>query len=339
MGLGLLSLASFGVHKDNGVFLHKQMLNIAIGLIPATAFATIPPRTWIKAAPWLYGINILCLVAIFRVGAQINGSARWIEIAHIRFEPSEMAKLVTILTLASFYAMRQDKIKDLSTFLLGLLHVGVPMILILKQPHVGGALVILAIWAAISLVSNVPIRYIAVTGALFGLLVVGLFAFPKVFFGSQDYHSTRFLTLGTDMQTDAAREAFGVGGVSGTGFAKGEQGSMIPEQQTDFIFTIPGEELGLIGCTLALATFGLLFYRIWLVMLHAEDVFCRMIVTGILGVLAFHTFVNLFMITQMLPVIGLWLPFMSYGGTAMWLCMSGVALVMNIRSRESPILF
>lgn len=351
MGLGLLSLVSYGIHKDGGLSYHRQVVNVIIGLIPAAVFATVNPRVWMRASRWLYGLNILSLIAIFRFGAVRNGSARWIELGPIQFQPSEMAMLFTILTLAAFYAMRQDRIDRHSTFLLGLLHVGVPMVLILKQPHFGGALVLGVIWAAISMVSNVPPRFVAATVGIIVAFVGLAIVFPKEIPLFHGYHNSRIeAALGEDQkansgdrginyQTDQARIAFGVGGVAGVGFGKGEQGGYIPEQQTDFIFTICGEELGLIGCSLALATFGLLFYRIWLITLNADDVFSRMVATGVLGMLAFHTFVNLFMVTQMLPVIGLWLPFMSYGGTAMWLCMSGIALVLNIRSRERPILF
>ena len=114
---------------------------------------------------------------------------------------------------------------------------------------------------------------------------------------------------------------------------------MIPEQQTDFVFTIVGEEGGLVGSTIVLAVFGFFFYRIWLIYLHATEGYYKMLAAGILGMLAFHTIVNLAMVLQLMPVVGLWLPFMSYGGTAMWLCLSCVGLLLNVRSREKPVLF
>ncbi len=142
-------------------------------------------------------------------------------------------------------------------------------------------------------------------------------------------------------QTDRAEIAFGVGGVSGTGYLKGEQkmGHFIPEQNDDFIFTVIGEEGGLIGCTLVLAAYGFFFYRLWLVMFFASDPYYKMIVGGLFASLGFHMFVNIAMVLHIVPVVGLWLPFLSYGGSAMWMCMSAVALALNIRARERPILF
>jgi rod shape determining protein RodA len=146
---------------------------------------------------------------------------------------------------------------------------------------------------------------------------------------------------GKNWQTDRAEIAFGVGGVSGAGFGNGQQkaGHFIPEQHNDFIFTVVGEEGGLIGCTLVLAAFGFFFFRVFLIMHLATDPFYRMIAAGIFAILGFHTFVNIAMVLQIVPVVGLWLPFLSYGGTALWLCMACVGLLLNIRRREKPLLF
>ena len=347
LGFGLLALYSYGLHPGAGNFFRKQALNIVVGIVPAALFATIQPKVWMRSATLLYVINLLALVAIFKFGTSINGSARWINLGGaIQFQPSEMAKLISILTVASFYAMRQDRIRDLSTFLLGIVHIAVPMALVVKQPHFGGALVLGVIWFSVSLVANVPVRYLAATAVISGVFVAVLLMNPGLmpgFHGDRGYdwlHPTvKSSQTGMGFQTSQAKIAFGVGGVVGTGIGKGQQGQNIPEQETDFVFTIVGEELGLVGCSLVLAAFAFLFYRIWLVMYRATDPYYRMLAAGVLGMLAFHTFVNLFMVTQMLPVIGLWLPFFSYGGTAMWLCMATVGLVVNVRAREKPILF
>ncbi|MBL6010787.1 FtsW/RodA/SpoVE family cell cycle protein, partial [Bacillus halotolerans] len=112
-----------------------------------------------------------------------------------------------------------------------------------------------------------------------------------------------------------------------------------PEQRNDFIFTVPGEEAGFVGGVLILALYGFFFYRVWLVMVHAEEPYFRMIVGGIYTVLGFHMCVNIAMVLQLIPVVGLWLPFMSSGGTAMWLCLSCVGLLVGIRRHERPVLF
>jgi rod shape determining protein RodA len=146
---------------------------------------------------------------------------------------------------------------------------------------------------------------------------------------------------GSDYQTWRAEIAFGVGGVTGEGFLRGEQkrGRFIPEQHNDFILTVLGEEGGLVGTSILVCCFAVFFYRIFLIMFQATEFFYRLVATGIFAVLAFHTVVNTFMVVQLLPVVGLWLPFMSHGGTALWLCLACLGLLLNIRSRERPILF
>ena len=146
---------------------------------------------------------------------------------------------------------------------------------------------------------------------------------------------------GKNWQTDRAEIAFGVGGVTGAGFNQGGQkkAGFIPEQNTDFVVTVIGEEGGLVGCLLLLGAYGFFFYRIFLVMLHTSDPFGKMAAAGVFAVLAFHTFTNMAMVMQLVPVVGLWLPFMSYGGTAMWLCLASVGLLLGIRRRERSSLF
>ena len=219
------------------------------------------------------------------------------------------------------------------------------MALIAKQPHWGATMVVFFIWACICVAGRVPPKFLVLT-ALVGFLVLGgSFLFPRIFPRViHGYHANRLDAFlgrsaekGSNYQTDRAMIAFGKGGIIGDGFDRGTQGPFIPEQESDFIFTVPGEELGLFGCTLILISFGFFFYRIWLIMVWAQEPLYRMMAGGILGLFLVQTFVNLFMVMKLLPVIGLWLPFMSYGGTAIWLCMSAVALALNIERQSSRI--
>jgi rod shape determining protein RodA len=340
IAFGLACLFSEGIHnKDGGAFFRKQLINLGLGIVPFALFAVSSPKAWMRAWPVLYAINLVSLLAVLLHGSAKNGSARWIEIGSVQFQPSEMAKIFTVITLASFYVMRREEINKLSTFLLGLLHVSVPIVLIFLQPHTGAAMVICVVWLAVSLAAQVPFRFLGPT-CLAGVLLLGaLVLFPEKFPMLIHPYQLKRMKQMHGFQTTQAKIALGSGGIVGAGFCKGEVIKNIPEVENDFVFTIAGEELGLVGCTLILAAYAFLFYRIWLVMLHATEPFYRMLVTGILGILVFHTIVNLSMITGILPVIGLWLPFMSYGGTALWLCMTCVAIVLNVRRRERPILF
>jgi rod shape determining protein RodA len=352
--VGLYCLYSEGIHnKDGGSFFRKQMLFLGMGVAPFAAFAFMSPRIWMRAWPALYLVNIAGLVAVLVHGSAKNGAARWIELGPIQFQPSEMAKILTVITLASFYVGRREAMEKLSTFVLGLAHIALPMLLIFLQPHTGAAMVIAVIWLAVSVVARVPFKFLGPFVAAVGLFVGIVATHPKAF--PLLVHNYQLARMGAgvekqkskagipakknDYQTHQAEVAFGSGGVIGEGFLKGERMKTIPEVENDFVFTIAGEELGLVGCTLILAAFGFLFYRIWLVMLHATEPYYRMLAAGVLGILVFHTLINLLMITGIIPVIGLWLPFMSYGGTALWLCMSCIGLVISVRRHERPILF
>ena len=356
--LATLILLTFGLlcqfskaHDSGSSEFKKQLLNVAVGLVPFAIFSLVKPKLWMRAANVLYFVNLGLLATVLQIGVSKNGAERWISLGFTEFQPSEAAKILIVLTLATFFAKRHDQINRFSTFALSFLHIVIPVALIVKQPHMGASLAIVATWLCVCLAAQVPWRFVFGAGlAVVGLLIVA-FTVPSIGkYVVKDYHLGRLKALigggdkdtqGKNFQTYRAAIAFGSGGLLGTGFLKGEQKKlgMIPEQSTDFVFTIIGEEGGLVGCTLVLLAFGFFFYRIWLVFLNATEPFYRMVAAGLLGMLAFHTIVNLGMVLQLLPVIGLWLPFMSYGGTAMWLCLASVGLLLNVRSREKPVLF
>ncbi|HVT13375.1 MAG TPA: FtsW/RodA/SpoVE family cell cycle protein [Fimbriimonadaceae bacterium] len=339
MAYGFAALYSVGLRIGDNVF-KKQFVMAILGLGPFALFFFVDPKWWRKAAWYLYGFNLLVLTAVLFVGSTANGAQRWIDLKFMQFQPSEMAKILTVVTLAAFLAARQSSIAKLSTFALSFVHVAVPALLIAKQPHYGGAMVLLVIWLCVCIAGNVPMKYVV---AAILLLAGGAVASTQIPGFLHDYHLKRLQAMeqedksGASYQQDRALVAFGMGGLGGDGFRRGRQ--TLPEQQNDFIFTVVGEELGLVGTTLALFAYGFFFYRIWLVMLFAAEPYYRMLAAGVLGMLAFHTIVNLGMVLQILPVVGLWLPFMSAGGTALWLCMACVGLLLKVRAKEKPLLF
>ncbi len=174
--VGLMSLYSEGMTHDSGANFRKQLLNTAIGLVPFSIFAFVPPRIWRRiAGNVIYAINILALMFVLVKGVSKNGSERWIQLGSLQVQPSELAKILLVLTLASFYSRRQDSIQKISTFGLGILHVFVPAVLVLMQPHLGAAMVMVVTWFAISSVAGVPGKFMALaTGvALGGACAVG----------------------------------------------------------------------------------------------------------------------------------------------------------------------
>lgn len=347
LAAGLASLFS-KQYETHAAWFNKQVFNVILGFVPFSIFALVHPTVWMRYARVLYIGNVVLLALVLVIGKHDNGAQRWIPLGPIQFQPSELAKLFVAITLASFFATRQDAIDKFSTFGLSFAHVIVPAILILKQPHVGACLVLLVIWLSICLVANVPFKFVAGAVCATALLFVLAFTVPQVSsLVLRGYHHKRLGAMfksdekDSTYQASRAEIAFGAGGVMGEGFLRGEQkqAGFIPEQHNDFVFTIVGEEGGLIGCSIVLAAFAFFFYRIWLIMLRATEPYYRMLAAGVFGMLAFHMVVNICMVLQILPVVGLWLPFLSYGGTAIWLCMAAVGLMLNVRSREKPLLF
>ncbi len=345
--VGLMSLYS-KCSANNLPYFRKQLMNVGLGFVPLAIFATVHPKFWQRVSSLLYGVSLFFLVLVLVHGRHAKGAGRWIQFGPIDFQPSELAKIFTILTLATFYTFRQDRIEKPSTFFYGLLHVMIPTLLIFKQPHLGGAMVMFSMWFAVSLIAGIPLRSMFITVGL-AVSIIGMGLYMPNIKVIQPYQRERLMAMlginadnkGSKYQPEQAEIAFGVGGVLGTGFGHGERkvNGFIPEQWNDFAFTIVGEEGGLVGGTLVLLTFGFFFYRVWLTIVQSAEPYYKMLAVGVFAVLAFHTVINIAMVVQLFPVVGIWLPFISYGGTAIWLCMSCVGLLIGIRRREKPILF
>ncbi|MER3496162.1 MAG: hypothetical protein C4320_04780, partial [Armatimonadota bacterium] len=255
IGIGLIALYSEGIARSGGGSFRKQLLNVVLGVIPFAIFFGVHPNVWRRSWKLIYGVNILLLLAVFAHGASRKGAERWIPIGPVQFQPSELSKLLVVITLAAFLAGNYDRIRSPITYLLALAHVGIPALLVLAQPHLAAAFVLVMAFLSICIVSGVPIRFIVLTGlviALFGGIMMTVPAARNLFL--HDYQKKRIEGLsnagkdrrGKNYQTDRAAIAFGVGGVTGTGFRNGEQkaAGFIPEQHTDFVLTVIGEEFG-----------------------------------------------------------------------------------------------
>lgn len=328
---------------EAGLF-RKQVILTMIGLVPFAIFWRVHPEFWRRVSPVLYFVSVALLALVMVAGSTIGGSQRWINFGFMQFQPSELSKLLLAITLSAYYANRIDQVKRLSVFLVSLLHIVPIAYLVFIQPHLGATLVVITVWLAISIAAGVPWKFILGALALgltlfsFAIVVPGVLTAEQKsrlgFVSSQDSSDDHY-------QQQRARLAFGVGGLMGSGYLQGEQkeGRFIPEQENDFIFTVIGEEGGLVGSALVLSAFGFFFFRVWLVAVRAVDPFARMVAVGIFAMLAFHMTVNLAMNLGLGPVVGLWLPFISYGGTAMWLCLACVGLLTGLRRMERERMF
>ena len=313
--------------------------------------ATLDYHLYGRVAQYFYWINIALLLAVKLKGHATNGAARWIKIGAFQLQPSEFAKLFVILTLGVWLARRKEEIQDAKTLALSFLYVSLPMLLIFKQPDLGTALVVLAIWFGMVYIAGARLKHLAAF-ALAGLAVFGVLLLTgKV----NKYQRDRLETFGAQiMGTQAAgakkegyhvfqaKIAIGSGGLWGKGFLHSTQvrGGYIPEKQTDFIFTTIGEELGFAGALLITLLYGVLLWRgTQIIAASDEDMLGKLIAAGIVTMLAFHVVVNIGMNIGIVPVAGVPLPLISSGGSNMLLTLAAIGILQSVARKRHQLLF
>ena len=284
------------------------------------------------------------LVGILLFGAEINGAQAWFRFGGFTFQPSEPGKLVLILTLATVFSGGRV---GFSRMVAGLVLAAVPVMLILFQPDLGTVLVYIVITAVMIMMSSISMRLILL------LVLVAITAVTMIFTSDllQDYQKSRLTVFVLDEEAvsqlgpDAIRVAYnaeqsqiaiGNGGLTGTGLFQGTQTSsnLVPEQQTDFIFSVAGEELGCRGAAILLGLFALVVVRIWRVAVRSTDEFDRLLAIGIMAMFVFQVFQSAGMTMGMTPVTGIPMPFVSYGGSSMLTSMIAIGLVLGVHRRR-----
>ena len=331
--------------RSGNAYLVRDLVNLVVGLLLATPLLLIDYRHLRPWAPWGYAVVLTLLVAVLTpLGSTVNGAHGWFSIGPVQLEPSEFTKLAVILLLASVLSQRRDRelAPAWSDIVLALTVAGLPVVLILAEPALGIALVICVIVAGLLALSDAPGLWIA--SLLGGALLAGTLAFSLHLL--KPYQQERFTyftnphaaATSTGYQIEQSRIAIGSGGLTGQGFLAGSQteGGFIPEQQTDFIFTVSAEEGGLLAGTVLLLAVGLLLWRGITIGSRAPDLYGRLIAGGIVSWFAFQSFVNIGMTLGIMPVTGLPLPFVSYGGSSLFANLLGVAFLLNIHRRSSP---
>jgi rod shape determining protein RodA len=330
---------------DPNAFLKRDVLNIGIGLSLAALAALVDYRTIRAYAPVLYVASLAGLIAVLvpHVGTTINGSHSWIPLAGgFEVQPSEFAKIAIIVLMAMLLGERADHAlaPDNRDVWLSLAICAVPVLLILKQPDVGTIMVLgFVIFGVISM-SGVSARWVIgmLVIAVLGALIITHLHLLKQY---QIDRLTNFThptkdTQGFGYNTHQARIAIGHGGLFGQGLFHGSQtnGHFVPEQQTDFVFTVAGEELGLIGAGVLVMLVGVVLWRGLSIAARAGDAFGTLVAVGIVCWFGFQAFENIGMTVGIMPVTGLPLPFVSYGGSAMFANMLGVGLLQNVYMRS-----
>lgn len=332
------------LHHDPQAFLKKQVLNIAIGIVLGVVAMLIDYRSLRAYAPIVYGASILGLMAVLSpLGSTIKGAHSWIVLpAGFQIQPSEFTKVALVVAAAMILGEKKENQSGPGDrdviLLLGIS--AVPMGLVLLQPDLGMVMVFVFTILAVLSISGAPKRWTV------GLLVMGvLFATVVLHFHLlkpyQEARLTQFANptshlAGTGYNTNQARIAIGSGGLTGAGLFKGTQttGQFVPEQQTDFVFTVAGEELGFVGAGMILLLLGVVLWRILLIGMRAGNTFGTLIAAGVVSWFAFQSFINIGMTMGIMPVTGLPLPFLSYGGSTMFANFLAIGLVQNVHLRS-----
>ncbi|MDE2126499.1 MAG: rod shape-determining protein RodA [Armatimonadetes bacterium] len=325
----------------------KQLLAIVLGCFALVAAMRVDFHRYTRYCTRLYVATLILLIIVLKAAPATNGAARWIRIGGFPFQPSEFAKLVVIYGLAVFLKNRQEEIGELRTVLLSLAWVAVPMALIFKQPDLGTALVIFAIWLGMVFMAGGRLRHIGGLLAIGAVLFVGLWFSGRVLKHYQKNRLIAFVNPEAEPKEAGyhilqARIAIGSGQMWGQGYLKGTEvhGGYIPERQSDFIFTDIGEEWGFVG---ALAVIGLYVALLWrgalVVAAASQDFLGQMIATGIVTMLAVHVLVNIGMNVGIMPVTGVPLPLISVGGSNVVSTLIAVGLLQSVGIRHHRLLF
>ncbi len=340
--IGFLSLYSASFQKSQlmGVsFLARQLTWAAIGGALAVVLVVVDYHRWLEWAYLLYGVNMLLLAMVLEMGVVRGGAQRWLTLAGLTVQPSEFAKVTTILALARYLGARKEITpKGWSAFFSAGLFLAVPVLLILRQPNLGTASVFVPIFLAMVLVWGIRLKVLGV------LLAGGLLLIPLAWWGLADYQRSRMLVflnpnmdpLGAGYTVVQSRIAIGSGGLWGKGWLAGTQNQLnfLPERHTDFIFSVVGEEWGFLGSSFCLALFAFLFYRGILIATQTRDPFGRLLMAGLVTMLASHLVVNTGMTMGLMPVVGLPLPFFSYGGSWLLTCLVTVGMILSVGVRR-----
>lgn len=325
---------------------------IGIGLLFFTTF--VDYKSLSRFHFIFYGINILLLILVLLVGTNVNGATRWIRIGPIGIQPSEFSKLILLFCLAKIIDKKKESINNINVLLFLIAYTMIPIILIQKQPSLSASLVILAIFLILVFCAGLSYKYIlsalAVIIPLGTALVIDILREPHIWVDKilGTYQINRILAFldpssdpDTYYQTMKSINAIGSGQLQGKGLFEGtlNQLSYLPEPHNDFIFSVIGEEFGFIGCIFVLTVLLFIIFRCVIIALSARDTFSQLIATGVAGMIAFQTFVNIGVATGILPNTGMSLPFVSYGGSSMWTNMVAIGLVLNIGRQRSKTLF
>ncbi|HWP94979.1 MAG TPA: rod shape-determining protein RodA [Gammaproteobacteria bacterium] len=340
---GLLAIAAFGLAVvysaggENGALLWRQTLRVAIALAALVVAAQFPPHTLRQWTPWVFAAGLALLIVVEIAGDIGKGAQRWLDLGFMRFQPSELMKLAVPMMVA-WYLHARPLPPTLGEVIVSVLIIVVPAVLIARQPDLGTAILVGSAGALALFLAG--LRWRLILTALAACSAAAWYLWPRL----HEYQRQRILTfldpqrdpLGSGYHTIQSTIAIGSGGVFGKGWLNGTQSQLefLPERHTDFIFAVIGEEFGLIGALLLLALYAFVIGRGFVIALRAERTYDRIVAGSIALTFFIYVFVNIGMVAGLLPVVGVPLPLVSYGGTSMVTLFVGFGMLMSIHSQR-----
>lgn len=333
--LGLIVLYSAG--GGDAELVERQLVRLGIAFTGMLVVAQLPPRLLQRITPWIFVIGILFLLAVLVSGEASGGAQRWLNLYFVRFQPSEMMKLAVPMMVAWYLAearLPPNRWQLLASAVL----IAVPMLMIARQPDLGTALLIASSGFFVVFLAGLQWRLLVFS------TIVAAAAAPLLWHFMHDYQRQRVITmlnpesdpLGAGYHIIQSKIAIGSGGLFGKGWMNGTQSQLnfLPERSTDFIFAVLGEEFGFFGILLLFAFYTAIVVRGIMISIHAQDTYTRLLAGSISMTFCVYFIVNTGMVTGLLPVVGLPLPMISYGGTSIVTLMAGFGILMSIQTHR-----
>ena len=334
-GIGLLVIYSAG--GQNPDLLSRQGVRLGVGFIAMLALAQIAPTHYRYWTPWLYSAGIILLILVLAVGLVGKGAQRWLDLGPFRFQPSELVK-ITVPMMVAYYLAERPLPPTLLRILISLIIVLVPAIMIARQPDLGTSVLVASSGLFVLFLAGVSWRIIFTSGSVL------LAAAPLIWHFMHTYQRQRVLTflnpeqdpLGSGYHIIQSKIAIGSGGLYGKGWLNGTQSQLdfLPERSTDFIFAVLSEEFGLLGVVVLLLAYGFVVLRGLYLATTAQESYGRLLGGGIVLTFFVYVFVNIGMVSGLMPVVGLPLPLVSYGGTSMVTIMAAFGLLMSVNAHR-----
>jgi rod shape determining protein RodA len=338
VALSTATLATLSIDRAGGSVVFRQLLWVAVGAVALLGVVSVDYRRLVRWGPLLYGLGLAGLVAVVVFGRTVSGARRWIVVGPLSVQPSEVFKLCFVLMLAWLLLSRWAQPVSLTVLAALVPLIAVPFALIVKQPDLGTALLLWPVLIALLVGAGARFKLLG------GLLAAGLAALPLAWLVLKDYQRERIMVyvdpfrdpLGSAYNVIQAKIAIGSGQLLGKGVAGATQSRLafLPERHTDFIFAVFAETWGFVGCLVLLACYVVLLLRGFDIAAAARDPLGRLVALGATSLLAAQILINVGMVTGLLPVVGIPLPFMSYGGSSMLVSMMTLGLLLSVRMRQ-----